>query len=77
MLSWRGQEKLYLAQYLLGDPKFNATHSSLIYPETFLIALGVAVRVPARLKLSYVPSPAFLISHSLSANILPLQTTLS
>lgn len=28
LLSWLGQEKFYLVEYLLGDPKFNATQIS-------------------------------------------------
>ena len=50
---------------------------SLIYPEMFLIALPVAVTVAARSKLSHVPAPGLLVSHSLSAINLPLETILS
>ena len=50
---------------------------SLIYPEMFLIALAVAVTVAARLKLSHVPAPGLLVSHSFSAINLPLETILS
>ena len=52
-------------------------YSSLIYPETFLIALAVEVTVPARLKLPHVAAPGLLISHSLSVINLPLQTIFS
>jgi len=52
-------------------------HSSVIYLETFLIALAVAARVSARLEISHVPPPALSISHSLSAINLPLQTIFS